>query len=624
MSGRVAWERYEGNDVEAVVAMMVNREHPNSVRITPSRGDGGVDILDRRTATDGGDVVYQVKRYTRPLTAAQKAEVSDSLERVFDPEKRDSRWQDLRVTEWRLVTPWDPTPEAYTWLQGLAAPYSVTVYWDGLTHVEQLAAKYPDVIDYYLHGGRSAIQQAYQNAMALMGMSASAAADEDRDDGDGSPAVPGVVARIEEALGVLRHDPHYLYELRFGHGDPPIVERPALVFSWFRIDPATSTWQAVDVLARCAASLDERPITVQGKVRAEEGSDLADQLKDFAEFGTPFTSTAGAFDGVIDAPGGLGGDLVDATLRISPVADDDLGEGTQLRLEVLDPDGGPLVEVNADRIERSGGKLGLRVVLAEVNGIFELTQRFILRPAEATAQELAGETAEESVEEPISNELAGESRQRDVAPGGEPVADSRATFSLQPFTGKPVASVRPALDFLAAYRSPNRFRVSRRHAPAGRGISDAIPALVDPEVGIQLEGLAMVVRVLDTLQQHTDVVINVPDLDELAGERPQTWAVVVAVLEGNAVETQLRKGTRIDLVLESDASPPDGSFTVPVPLDVVIGDQTVNFGTGLMTVTDPELLDELDAENGGKLYRYRASKDQVTYTPQVDPPEVDA
>lgn len=622
MSGRVAWERYEGNDVEAVVAMMVNREHPNSVRITPSRGDGGVDILDPRTAPGNGDVVYQVKRYTRPLTAAQRAEVTDSLERIFDPDKRDSRWDDLRVTEWRLVTPWDPTPEAYSWLQELSAAYSVTVYWDGLTHVEQLAAKYPDVIDYYLHGGRSAIQQAYQQAMALMGMPVSAAIGEGQHDGDGSPAVPGVVARIEDALGVLRHDPHYLYELRFGHGDPPIVERPGLVLSWFRIDPATSTWQAVDVLARCAASPDERPITVKGKVRVDEGSDLADQLKDFAEFGAPFTSADGAFDGVIDAPGGLGGDLVNATLRISPAASDDLGEDTQLRLEVLDPDGGSLAEVNVDRIERSGGKLGLRVVLAEVNGVFELTQRFILRPAEATLGV--------PVEESNSNELGEETLQIDKARGSEVVADSRATFSLLPLTGKPVASVRPALEFLAVYHSPNRFRVSRRHTPAERGISEAIPALVDPEAGIRLEGLATVVKILDTLQQHTDVVINVPGLDELAGEQAQTWAVVAAVLDGNAVETQLRLGTRIDLVLEGHASPPDGSFTVPIPLDVVIGDQAINFGTGLINVTDPELVDELDApgaENGEKLYRYRALKDQVTYMPQVPPPappELDA
>jgi hypothetical protein len=53
-----------GDDVEAVVAMFVNRERPRSVRITPSRGDGVVDILDRDAAGDRSDEVYQVKRYS--------------------------------------------------------------------------------------------------------------------------------------------------------------------------------------------------------------------------------------------------------------------------------------------------------------------------------------------------------------------------------------------------------------------------------------------------------------------------------------------------------------------------------------------------------------------------------
>lgn len=107
MDGRVPWGRFEGNDVEAVVAMMLNREHPDSVRITPSRGDGGVDILDRGATDGGGDVVYQVKSYCAPLTAKQKGDIEKSLARLLNPDRRDPRWEDLSVTEWRLVTPWD-------------------------------------------------------------------------------------------------------------------------------------------------------------------------------------------------------------------------------------------------------------------------------------------------------------------------------------------------------------------------------------------------------------------------------------------------------------------------------------------------------------------------------------
>lgn len=197
MDDRVSWDRYGADDVEAVVAMLINREHPNSVRITPSRGDGGVDILDRGAAKDGGDVVYQVKRYTAPLDDKQKGEVKASLARLLDPKTGDPRWRSLNVTEWRLVTPWDPTPEAFTRLHGAALPYAVTAHWDGLTTVEQLAAKYADVIDYYLFGGRTRVQDAYTQAMALMALGGESTA---------TLTVPEVSERIASAFKMLDHD----------------------------------------------------------------------------------------------------------------------------------------------------------------------------------------------------------------------------------------------------------------------------------------------------------------------------------------------------------------------------------------------------------------------------------
>lgn len=69
---RVEWTRFSGEDVEATVAMLINIEHPDSVRIKPSKGDGGVDILDRTAGPDGTDVVYQVKRYTAPLISDRR------------------------------------------------------------------------------------------------------------------------------------------------------------------------------------------------------------------------------------------------------------------------------------------------------------------------------------------------------------------------------------------------------------------------------------------------------------------------------------------------------------------------------------------------------------------------
>lgn len=157
---RVEWTRLSGDDVEAVVAMCVNRELPDSIRITASQGDGGVDILDRRSRSDG-EVVRQIKSYTGPLTAKQKKEVEKSLHALVT----DPRWKKLNVCDWHLVTPWDPTSQALNWLDELAERYGLAdATWEGLTYVDNLAAKYPEVVDYYLDGGRARVEECTSNS----------------------------------------------------------------------------------------------------------------------------------------------------------------------------------------------------------------------------------------------------------------------------------------------------------------------------------------------------------------------------------------------------------------------------------------------------------------------------
>ena len=90
-------------------------------------------------------------------------------------------------------------------------PVRLTPVWHGLDHVEQLAAKYPDIMDYYLHylhGGRGRVEEAYRQVAALFAV----------DQGVADLDVPGVAERIKKALPVLDADPHYRCELRFGEG----------------------------------------------------------------------------------------------------------------------------------------------------------------------------------------------------------------------------------------------------------------------------------------------------------------------------------------------------------------------------------------------------------------------
>lgn len=100
----VNWEREPGDTVEEFVeALVLTTANPRAVRITPSRGDRGVDIL----APIGKDQfdVYQVKRYTRPFgrSSSEERSIADSWDR-FVSEFLPS----YNIRRWNLVMPWNP------------------------------------------------------------------------------------------------------------------------------------------------------------------------------------------------------------------------------------------------------------------------------------------------------------------------------------------------------------------------------------------------------------------------------------------------------------------------------------------------------------------------------------
>lgn len=539
---RIAWERYEGNDIEAVIAMLINLEHPNSVRITPSKGDGGVDILDRGAGKNGGDVVYQVKRYAKPLTSSQQNKVEESRNRLLS----DPRWAGLHVTEWRLVTPWDPTPEAEAWLQGLASE-SCEVYWHGLTFVEALASKHPEVIDYYLEGGSSRVEEAYKTALALF---APVASGETLD-------APSVATRLSQALAVLKNDPHYRYELRFGEGPLPTpVERPGLMLTWIQSDGPDKSWHAVDVIARCAASPDERPIVVSGTVIADRDSALAAALQDFRDFGKPFSAPLGTFNGSIDAPGGLGGSLDNAAMRVLPVPGEG-GDDPDLVLESRSSTGEPIAQTEVSRIERSEGTKGVRAVLRQKNGVFTIEDHY------------------------------------DLTQG----ATGRRLFRFGDYSNQPALEVRDALAFIASALPPNVVTVRRKGAPARSASTDPnwnIP--LTAEIREVLDGIAVPIEALAKLQEHTGEIVRVPDLTKTAVSDVQAWRRAAEILDGEEVTGRYPDGHALGIEVAAKVESIPGLVAVEVPLDVVIGEHTIDFGPVQMLIENATILEQREID----------------------------
>jgi hypothetical protein len=73
---RVEWTRRTADEIEAFVGMMICNQHWNSVRVTPSQGDGGVDIFRPGPDADREREVYQVKSFCERLTANRKRQIT--------------------------------------------------------------------------------------------------------------------------------------------------------------------------------------------------------------------------------------------------------------------------------------------------------------------------------------------------------------------------------------------------------------------------------------------------------------------------------------------------------------------------------------------------------------------
>lgn len=153
----VNWETYPGETIQKVVAALILLEHPSGNFITPSRDDRGVDI---RVPAGDSFIVYQVKRYTRPLSSREWSNIKNSWD-VFI-EKTITY---LPVSGWKLVMPWDPTNEALDKLQTITGNTKISVSWIGRTQLNNLAANNPKVIEYYLGNGANRITDLMNKAI---------------------------------------------------------------------------------------------------------------------------------------------------------------------------------------------------------------------------------------------------------------------------------------------------------------------------------------------------------------------------------------------------------------------------------------------------------------------------
>lgn len=274
MTGRIPWTRYSGEDVESVLATFISLEERNAIKIRPSRGDGGIDLivyLDAETVD-----IYQIKKFAENLKNSQKAQIENS-------------WQELSATtavlhviinSWHLVMPLDPTNENLRWAKELIEPSGTKFIWDGLSRVDGWASKYPEVIDYYFSNGKEEVSEYAAKLLSMANLP------------DCSDPVI-LENRLRDLCSNLdKLDPYYAYSVHvlseYDKRDDFCTRAPGVVMSQILVTPGAGRI-AIDVIEKTPIASMLHPLTFSVKIIAGTDEEK-EQVQNYIEYGMPFTS----------------------------------------------------------------------------------------------------------------------------------------------------------------------------------------------------------------------------------------------------------------------------------------------------------------------------------------------
>lgn len=274
MTGRIPWTRYSGEDVESVLATFISLEERNAIKIRPSRGDGGIDLivyLDAETVD-----IYQIKKIAENLKNSQKAQIENSWQEL----SATTAVLQVKINSWHLVMPLDPTNENLKWAKELVEPSGTKFIWDGLSRVDGWASKYPEVIDYYFSNGKEEVSEYAAKLLSMANLP------------DCSDPVI-LESRLRDLCSNLdKLDPYYAYSVHvlseYDKRDDFCTRAPGVVMSQILVTPGSGRI-AIDVIEKTPLASMLHPLTFSVKIIAGTDEEK-EQAQNFIEYGMPFTS----------------------------------------------------------------------------------------------------------------------------------------------------------------------------------------------------------------------------------------------------------------------------------------------------------------------------------------------
>lgn len=531
--GPVHWGAFDGNHLEATMAVLLLQERPRAWRRTPSSGDGGVDVVD---PIDDGYHVYQIKGFTGRLGTSERRQIKKSFTAVCaDPRL------DKPVRSWTLVVPTDLTSGEEDWFRTLTKDASFDCDWKGKIFWYSEAAKHPHIIDYYLGNGRAKLERSVRELFSLLG-------------DPGTPVLPAeVVGRISSLRSAVnRSDPHYRYEFSTSDTPPAVSREDGLVLG--QTSPlAGGGFLTIRVFARYSQAPEDRPIRgrLSVAVPTDVHPDVAEDLQAFFEFGRGVELPDGTVtDFSIDAPGGLGTDHASGGGRIGPAEIQEF-RPQQDRFQVLDPTGAVLADALVDLEQATSGTTGIELRGSHVGGGFTIIIQ-IERPQAGTRS-----------------------------------ASTHWTVRAGNHVGRRAVDILSGVQLLGHLTAPNELVWRPEFGPTPR----ARQRLEDPTPGAPL-GYVRLTEALAVIQHHTSIPVLMPEA--ISDDEAAELQTAVRLLQGETVTGTW--GPDGSMVVNADAVDEiaalmrgSGVFAIESELTVHIGGVEIALGRSYQTLEGLEL-----------------------------------
>ncbi|GIE51627.1 hypothetical protein Ani05nite_51610 [Amorphoplanes nipponensis] len=515
---RINWELESGEKIEEFVAALLLLRHPGpGNRITPSRGDRGVDV---RLVHPDGIGFFQVKRFSGPLTSAQKMQIRKSWA-TFCSETAPH----APVKSWTLVCPWNPSNEALEWLESLTADAQFPTDWMGRATLETMAAENPALVEFYFGDGGERLHRAITSAFRGGDHLPDAVAAEDLLD-----AITSRMIALSTALNDV--DPFYRYEidLRAGHlrdqpleaamqaqTDAAFIEYRQVTEDYFRV---------MRIIPRSPAALQLRPIGTTIRLTVEKGSPEQEAIEAFRDFGAPFAEIPGTVASV-NGPPGIHPAPGDGrfTVMALPSNTADLPD---LELRLLDTNGRTIHTLDLVDVELARG-LNAGVWFSGQDRSGALTFTMLMN-----------------------------------GPDGQ----TEIRVEPQPIAGKSPAGVLPAVQFKAAMTTGTQLLLAVRGGPALTGAW----TLEDIDQGPGPRNVAHLVEALTDIQRHTIARITIPDVDTADLDELSAILRAARLLRGEQItvpwtEVTMTLGTPENL---PPADAPEAALLLVQPMTVTI------------------------------------------------------